>query len=1082
MSADNFTVGTETVSTIDNDGAIQWCAYDPSSERVVVIAGRGSVAGGKYGVFSNNGTTLTEISTAAFDHTSDNSGTDSYWAQRGGITKTSLTSLTNNPIVVAMHINVTGQSFAGAFSVAQNPVTNFDNNYIGLASTTASDGQNVDINLTNSINTSQSGLTIGDDYFSNGAGEINPFIKSATTTHTYATGTVAALTNVRAAASNKIDIIYDTHNDKVWAYCKDGDNSNYPTVIVGDISSGTSITWGTPVTVTSNTYSPTAKISQRNIASDGSGNILVAYRDNSNDYARVKVGNYSATNSATFGNELQPENISALNSFDIGYCSSSNLWYMFHGNSTSTKWALMKQNSGNQNFDSWDVGTIYTGDAIIINNVYNSTNNKIILPLNQSSNGRFFVCDISADGTTNTGYTLNKGTEQTITLSGSHNSDGRSKLILDTTNNNYILLDSENVTGMNCSVITESSGSLSQSTPQNVSTGTMASNTAFYNPSDQKFYGAYQVYSSPYANKNYLLTVSGTTFTYVDGIDMPNATDRGVWSQGIYIADITKGVFIGQTNNGYDMVTAIMNIGSSTTYTQTDTQYIGEAISTTSLLLKDTPTDIIFGKASTTIAKGNPVIVEADGDFAKVTSTGGNNAEISAVAFTDTNLGGYGNTQSATSDGKGIIAVAYKNVSPSHSYPTVTLGSMATNGTITWGSERILMSGVVDSENLSVAYAPNYNSDAGGFYMSAYRASNTRQVNWSITYSGTTSTYAGDSAILSLSSSHNGFNSSTFDTTNNKAHVLMLKPYSAMYTISNTSGTTISASSLNYVISGSASSNIEKGNVSYDNTNNTGVIVFRDEGNNDYPTAIAYTISGNTFTFGSKTVIESSSCYYIDVQADTGTNKTVVAWGTLTTGATIKYVTLDYSGTTITVNTVTTISGYTNHTMNQNNSFLTYSSVSQQFYLAFNRNDLNYILLEGAVNSSDNKLIDWTEKVNRGDTNHNNAFTTYSGKNNLMMLGSYHSNELWSSSYGGAYSDLDSNLTTENFIGFSENAVSANEASKVKVNGIDANQTGLTAGQLYYVKNDATISEIAETGKVVEAGKAISATQLLVKG
>ena len=33
-----------------------------------------------------------------------------------------------------------------------------------------------------------------------------------------------------------------------------------------------------------------------------------------------------------------------------------------------------------------------------------------------------------------------------------------------------------------------------------------------------------------------------------------------------------------------------------------------------------------------------------------------------------------------------------------------------------------------------------------------------------------------------------------------------------------------------------------------------------------------------------------------------------------------------------------------------------------------------------------------------------------------------------------------------------------------------------------YVKNDGTLSETAESGKVVEAGKAISATKLLVKG
>ena len=75
-----------------------------------------------------------------------------------------------------------------------------------------------------------------------------------------------------------------------------------------------------------------------------------------------------------------------------------------------------------------------------------------------------------------------------------------------------------------------------------------------------------------------------------------------------------------------------------------------------------------------------------------------------------------------------------------------------------------------------------------------------------------------------------------------------------------------------------------------------------------------------------------------------------------------------------------------------------------------------------------------------------------------------------------------SNLTTENFIGLADIASTANGTSKVRINGVDANNTGLTAGQLYYVKNDGTLSTTAESGKVVEAGKALSATKLLVKG
>ena len=45
---------------------------------------------------------------------------------------------------------------------------------------------------------------------------------------------------------------------------------------------------------------------------------------------------------------------------------------------------------------------------------------------------------------------------------------------------------------------------------------------------------------------------------------------------------------------------------------------------------------------------------------------------------------------------------------------------------------------------------------------------------------------------------------------------------------------------------------------------------------------------------------------------------------------------------------------------------------------------------------------------------------------------------------------------------------------------MDANNSGLTPAQIYYVQEDGTLGLTAVSGKSVEAGKAISATKLLV--
>lgn len=77
----------------------------------------------------------------------------------------------------------------------------------------------------------------------------------------------------------------------------------------------------------------------------------------------------------------------------------------------------------------------------------------------------------------------------------------------------------------------------------------------------------------------------------------------------------------------------------------------------------------------------------------------------------------------------------------------------------------------------------------------------------------------------------------------------------------------------------------------------------------------------------------------------------------------------------------------------------------------------------------------------------------------------------------------DAPLTRENFIGFAENDSPDNGLVTVQLGGsINDKQTGLTAGQTYYVRTDGTISTTSEAVPLdVVAGTAVSATKILVK-
>jgi hypothetical protein len=78
--------------------------------------------------------------------------------------------------------------------------------------------------------------------------------------------------------------------------------------------------------------------------------------------------------------------------------------------------------------------------------------------------------------------------------------------------------------------------------------------------------------------------------------------------------------------------------------------------------------------------------------------------------------------------------------------------------------------------------------------------------------------------------------------------------------------------------------------------------------------------------------------------------------------------------------------------------------------------------------------------------------------------------------------DQTTNMTTGNFIGFSDGAYADDATATIQtVGSIDDAQSGLTAGNKYYVQKDGSLSTTADTPSVV-AGTAVSATQLIIKG
>lgn len=74
------------------------------------------------------------------------------------------------------------------------------------------------------------------------------------------------------------------------------------------------------------------------------------------------------------------------------------------------------------------------------------------------------------------------------------------------------------------------------------------------------------------------------------------------------------------------------------------------------------------------------------------------------------------------------------------------------------------------------------------------------------------------------------------------------------------------------------------------------------------------------------------------------------------------------------------------------------------------------------------------------------------------------------------------NLTSENFIGITSSAYPTGAGAEIQTKGaINEEQSGLTAGQSYYVQTNGTLGLTAADPSVF-AGTAVSATKIIVKG
>ena len=388
-----------------------------------------------------------------------------------------------------------------------------------------------------------------------------------------------------------------------------------------------------------------------------------------------------------------------------------------------------------------------------------------------------------------------------------------------------------------------------------------------------------------------------------------------------------------------------------------------------------------------------------------------------------------------------------------------------------------------------------------------------------------TSASTGSAAVFEDSTTT--LSAATFDSNSNKVVVAYLNTYNKGTAVVGTvSGTSISFGTP-VVFENGATNEIA---VVFDSNANKVVIGYKDDGNSNRGTAIVGTVSGTSISFGSETVFYSGTTLQTALCFDSTNNKVIVAYRAHT-ATQCRCRVGEVSGTGI--------SFPSSHTNFNNNDLIVYTqlvhdssndkivliyrdggnslygtavvgtvsgtTISFGSEVVFNTNTTDYISAHFASNI--NKVVIGYKGA--GGTSNGSAIAgtvsgtsisfgtpvTFATTNVLDIGNTFDSNEGKSVFPYTDYTDsvqgkavalqsaasTSTNLTASNYIGVSDAAYANSATATVQLVGsVDDAQSGLTAGQVYYVQTDGSLSTTAGSPSVL-AGIAVSATKLIVK-
>jgi hypothetical protein len=461
--------------------------------------------------------------------------------------------------------------------------------------------------------------------------------------------------------------------------------------------------------------------------------------------------------------------------------------------------------------------------------------------------------------------------------------------------------------------------------------------------------------------------------------------------------------------------------------------------------------------ASGALSTGDTVIVNSDGTVSVVA---GSASQIGSVNTFTSNAASWVSSTIDTNANR--IVIAYRDDNNS-TYGTAVVGTIdASNLSISFGTPVVFNSARADyinavfdsSNNKVVMVYKDVGSNIGQAIVGTVNSSNN-----SISF-GSETTFIGNDSY---------YYGATFDSNSNKV-VVAYNDYSnsekGTAKVGTVSGTSISFGSATVFELGVTNALSGIG-AAFDANLNKVVFCYSDGGNSNYGTAIVGTVSGTSISFGTAAVFATYSVSRLSADYDGTSQKVVIADNTG------KAVVGTVSGTGISFGTAATFGTGASYTR---------CVAGGGFVLVGYPNSGNSGYLTSAQGVVSGTSITFEDPVALSSIAATYVAGSYSSSSERFVF-SFHSGAYPSDTGQYVVSQAGStNLTSENYIGTAASGTPDGKAAKINIKGaVDENQSGLTAGQSYYVQPDGSLGTTAGDPSVF-AGTAVAATKLIVKG